>query len=265
MQATVLTSEQRDAFVRDGFVKVQGLIPPAVVKSTREALAYELDIDDHDPTTWVNKPETAGEAWKLTLPCWTPSIEAAGRDLVGPYIAQGPKVSPYLERVGAADPSFEGYIPVLRFPDGGDQAFGPPPAAYHIDGGASMWPSQLYLVVFVYLVDVKPYGGATVVLPGSHRQIFKHWLEQPDAAATQEFPDFSSKEPLPVAGRAGDVLLMHHLCAHSGSQNHDLHIRYGLNSYIEVDPEHPYRRRTGAPESDWTPLDYTLRTDTTDP
>lgn len=262
MPGAWLSTDQKDAFVRDGFIKVPGLVPPEVVSSTRAAVASELGIDDADPATWAGKPTTAGDAWKVTLPCWTPAIEAAGRELVGPHIASGPKISPYLEGIGA-DPWIEGYIPVLRYPDGGEPVFGPVPTSYHVDGArfVTLWPEELYLVVFVYLVDVKDYGGATVVLPGSHRQIFEHWVGHPEAAETKA-PELAYRDPLPVEGRAGDVIFMHYLCAHSSSANHDRHIRYGLNGSINVDRTHPYERRVGPPAVDWTPMDYTLRTDT---
>lgn len=54
---------------------------------------------------------------------------------------------------------------------------------------------------------------------------------------------------------------MHYLLVHSGSANHADRIRVGLNTAVMPDPAHPYQRRQGSPQPDWTPLDHTLRTD----
>ena len=37
--------------------------------------------------------------------------------------------------------------------------------------------------------------------------------------------------------------------------------RSGLNTAVMPDPERPYSRKSGPPQPDWTPLDWTLRTD----
>jgi hypothetical protein len=261
---TILSPVELNSFVRDGYIKVPDLIPPAIVEGTRRNIATAAGIDESDPSTWRNLSKTLGDLWDVTLPCWTPGIEAVATQLVGPHIAHGPKLSPYLRAAGK-DPWFEGFIPVLSYPDGGPRVFTRQsmPGSYHVDGIdlVSHWPKELYLVVFAYLVDVKSYGGATVVIPGSHRQIFEHWLTNPEDAATKRVPDLPHSLPLPIEGQAGDVLFMHYLCAHSGSTNHDDHIRYGLNSSINVDPAYPYRPRRSSPAPDWTPLDRTLRTD----
>ncbi len=97
--------------------------------------------------------------------------------------------------------------------------------------------------------------------PGATGRFFEHWYRYPEAAASKAVPDLDYKEPFPVEGKAGDVIFMHYLCAHAGSENHDTQVRYGLNSDIVVDEVHPYERRPTAPAGDWTPLDYTLRTD----
>lgn len=259
----ILTARQVDDFIRDGYIKVGDLITPDVVDRTRVAIADSIGIDESDPSTWGERP-TPLDCWDVTLRCWTPDIEQVGRELVGPDTDHGPHRSPYLERKGK-DPWMFGYIPVLSYPVGGEKRFTPKPTpdGYHVDGIhlVTTWPVYRYLVVFVYLVDVEPFGGATVVLPGSHRRIFEHWYRDRKAAASGRVPDLDYGDPVAVAGRAGDVIFMHYLCAHSGSQNHDEHIRFGLNSGIGPDPKRPYRWKSNGPSEEWTPLDWTLRTD----
>jgi len=181
--------------------------------------------------------------------------------LVGPCFVRGLCHSPYLESQGVAPAIMPGYIPVLNFPAPGPRQF-QRPSGYHIDGMhlTTLWPEKHFLVVFAYLTDVAEYGGATTVLPGSHRQAFAHWVRTGHPGSTHP-PDLEYADPVPLAGLAGDVIFMHYLTVHSGSPNHAEQIRVGLNTAVMPDAERPYRRKEGPPGPDWTPLDYTLRTD----
>jgi len=150
---------------------------------------------------------------------------------------------------------------VLTFPTPGPPRF-EPPKGYHIDGLhlTTLWPDKHYLIVFAYLTDVAEHGGATTVLPGSHRQVFENWVRagHPDMSRP---PDLDYAAPRPLPGEAGTVIFMHYLTVHSGSVNHSDTIRVGLNTAVMPDPAQPYRRPVGAPGPGWTPLDRTLRTD----
>jgi hypothetical protein len=256
----ILSSTQRELFVRDGFVIVRRLLPRDLVTATRERILAE-----------VNAAPPAGETLyqarftSLTAACMTPDVFAVGEALAGPHLRRDSIYSPFLESQGESAYLF-GYVPVLRYPQPGPKLFQKPETGWHIDGyrGVTLFPALLYLVVFAYLSDVRDYGGATVVRPGSHRQIFESWRRSGDVSDNR-LPDLPWSEAVPVEGEAGDVLFLHYLLAHTGSPNHDGHIRVGLNSAIEPDPAHPYQPKSGAPTPEWTPMDYTLRTDTLSP
>jgi ectoine hydroxylase-related dioxygenase (phytanoyl-CoA dioxygenase family) len=114
-------------------------------------------------------------------------------------------------------------------------------------------------VPFIYLTDVREYGGATAVLPGSHRQLFCHWMTEGSGPGGEtDIPDLPYSKPVAIKGRAGDVIWMHYLLAHGSSENHDAHVRVALNGTIRPDPQHPYQPRNGPPADDWTPIDRTL-------
>ena len=260
--AAKITEEQRQQFIRDGFLVARGLLPAAIVESTREALLAALAIDAAYPDSWKGKGISADPAViALTIPCRTDGVEDIAKQLVGPNFVRGLCHSPYLEAQGVSPPTISGYIPVLNFPSPGPREF-QRPAGYHIDGMhlTTLWPGMFSLVVFAYLTDVVSYGGATTVLPGSHRQVFEHWFRSGHPGSTTP-PDLDYAEPLPVEGSAGDVIFMHYLTVHSGSLNHSEKIRVGLNTAVMPIQEQPYLRKEGAPQPDWTPLDYTLRTD----
>lgn len=257
-----LSAAERRQFIDNGYVVVRDLIPPDVVAATRRKLLEALRIDANDPATWESKSVPSDPVViALTEPCRTAGVEAVAAQLAGPHFVRARSFSPYLEARGIDPPVISGFIPVLNFPTPGPRQF-VRPGSYHIDGmhRTTLWPEKHFLVVFAYLTDTTEYGGATAILPGSHRQVFAHWLRQNHPGSTNP-PDLPYADPVPLPGRAGDVIFMHYLAVHSGSANHSDHIRVGLNTAILPDPEHPYLLREGVPQSGWTPLDWTLRTD----
>jgi hypothetical protein len=258
-----LSEAQIEQFIRDGYVVARGLLAPGLVADTRERLLAAMGVDPAAPETWKGKslsPDPAVIA--LTAACRTEAVEGIAEQLVGPEFLRGLCRSPYLESQGVAPAIIPGYIPVLNFPTPGPRRF-QRPTGYHIDGMrlTTLWPVWHYLILFAYLSDVAEYGGATTLLPGSHRQVFAHWVRAGHPGSTHP-PELAYADPLPLPGRAGDVIFMHYLTVHSGSANHSDAIRVGLNAVVMPDPARPYRRKPGPPGPDWTPLDTTLRTDT---
>ena len=261
---TRLTDAQIEQFIRDGYVVARGLLPPNLVADTRDKLLAALCLDPDDPTTWVGAESVISDpaVVALTEPCRTEGVERVAEQLVGPHFMPGVMFSPYLESRGVDPPTRGGYIPVLNSPAPGPRAF-VRPAGYHIDGmhHTTTWPGKFFLVVFAYLTDVAEWGGATTILPGSHRQVFEHWAKIGHPGSTHPPTDLPFADPVPLPGTAGDVIFMHYLAVHSGSANRSDHIRVGLNTAVLPDPARPYERKPGPLRPDWTPLDHTLRTD----
>lgn len=260
-----LTEAQRDGFVRDGYVRVPGLLPPELTASLRAGLLESLAIDPDDPRTWEGKPVTVDDARAIaaTEAGRTDAFEAVAEQLVGPDFVRGVCYSPFLEWRGKPPVIRAGFIPVLKYPEPDAADWEPTRGAWHIDGGESIraWPTVNLLAVMAYLSDTPAHGGATVVWPGSHRQVFARWRATGDAGAPQVPPDLPYAAPVAVAAQAGDVLFMHYLLVHAGSPNRADRIRVGMNTAVMPHPARPYRPRTGPPAADWTPLDHTLRTD----
>ena len=256
--------EQREQFIRDGYVIVSGLIPEAAVVSTRESLLAATGMRQEDPATWDRGATVLADLTDLTLPCWTDAMLEVAAALAGPHLSRETVYSAFREQQGQP-PEMTGYIPILNYPRPGPPVFDPPTGA-HIDGlhRTRLFPEFQYLVVFAYLTDVPAYGGATAVWPGSHRRLFEHWRARgvgPGGAVPDRTFDLDLGDPVPAVGSAGDVIFMHYLLVHSGSVNHADRIRIGLNSAIHPDPARPYIPKSGPPQPDWTPLDWTLRTD----
>lgn len=264
----MLSQEQKDQFVRDGYVVVRGLIPDDIVRETRDNLMNDLGVVIDDPTTWKSKQETAAWMWgagRFTHKVRSAAVEEVVEDLVGPRFLK--KLSfHYGKETQGLDACEEGFIPVLTYPTpnaNGHRGF-VEPQGWHLDGmyGTSLLPGVLMMVAFVYLTDVAEDGGATTVKPGSHRQIFEYWTQNGiDENSMGDYNELEFAPSVPIAGQAGDVVFFHYLMLHSGSDNFDKHIRVGLNTCVHQEVGRPYLPRKGAPDASWTPFDLTLRTD----
>lgn len=260
-----LNDEQRLQFIEEGYVCVSGLLPPSLVAETKSKLLGSMNIAENDPATWEGKPSfpNALDVIATTEDARTAEFESVVAELVGEDFQRGVCFSPFLEWNGLP-PMCRGYIPVLTYPSQGEKRF-QVPTGFHIDGGryVTTYPERYFLAVMAYLTDVCEYGGATAVKPGSHRQVFEHWLktghtpEEPFAIV----PSLDFAPPVPIVAKAGDVCFMHYLLVHSGSANTSDAIRVGMNTAVAPLSERPYLPKSGAPTPDWTPLDYTLRTD----
>ena len=86
----------------------------------------------------------------------------------------------------------------------------------------------------IYLTDVQPHGGGTVVWPGSHRRLETLASSHPQrykylATLYRDISTLDLGSPREINARAGDVLYYHYLCAHSGSTNTGPGPRLALN------------------------------------
>lgn len=262
-----LTPEQKAQFIRDGYTVARGLLPREAVIATRDALLRDCGLSLTDPATWKSRKETVDWAWgagRFTHALRSRAVEEVVEEVVGPHFVRGLSFHPGKETVGLVARE-EGYIPVLTYPHPERATMEKKfvePQGWHVDGinGTDVQPRVLMMVIFAYLTDVSEHGGATTFKPGSHRQVYEHWMQNGMTPIYELMPQFAPS--LPVAGQAGDVIFFHYLQVHSGSDNFDDHIRLGLNTAVHEDPAHPYEPPVGPPTPDWTPFDYTLRTDT---
>lgn len=263
-----LTDDDRSFFIENGYFHARGLLPPGLVASIKGNLLGALAIDESDPATWQGKPGTVDDAKAIaaTEPGRSDAFESVVEQLVGPDFIHGVCYSPFLEWHHKPPFLRAGFIPVLKFPEPGEKVWQPTRAGWHVDGGESIraWPTVNFLAVMAYLSDTPDYGGATIVWPGSHRQVFTRWIATGDDGAPKVPEDLPVREPVPVETKAGDVLFMHYLLVHAGSPNRAGRIRIGINTAVFPHPARPYRPKCGPPTPEWTPLDFTLRTDTLD-
>ena len=262
---TTLTPSQKQQFIEEGYLVVPNLLPAELVEETRRNLCASMEIDPNDTATWAGKASFPADLNVIatTAIARTPEFESVVEQLVGEGFLRVVCFSPFLEW-NNLPPECTGYIPVLTYPTDGEKQIAP--TSFHIDGGkyVTTYPERYLLAVMAYLSDVTEYGGATVVRPGSHRQVFERWLaegHQPESPFAI-VPPLEFSDPVPIVAKAGDVCFMHYLMVHSGSLNYESTLRIGMNTAVQPDDKRPYLPKAGEPQPDWTPMDYTLRTDT---
>ncbi len=123
-KSTMLTSEQREQFIRDGYVAVSGLIPTDVVETTREAILWAVNLSLTDPATWpAGAVGVLDKVIEPTKPCRTAAMEDAPSELIGDIQWHGQCISSIMENQGKS-PYLEGFIAVLTFPRPGEKRFG---------------------------------------------------------------------------------------------------------------------------------------------
>ena len=217
----VLTADEVDSFIADGFVAIRGAVPGDVIDACQKAIWDELGqqgVTD-DPATWT------APVVRISCPEGGPFVDAGTRPAVWEACDQ---------LIGGPDrwwrrPGVGGTLPV-RFPSEGD----PGDAGWHIeasyaeDGGMRVnYRSRARGLLALYLLtDVDEASAPTRLRPGSHLDAARvlapagdagmPWLEAAQAAA-------AATGHLPTAlatGQAGDVFLCHPFLVHAATWPH---------------------------------------------
>jgi len=206
------TPEQRRSFDDNGFLLVSGLIPEGVPAAARAALWKAVGADPGTCATWPERTVALGCDDPAVTGCFTNSMAEFVDVLSG-------------EAAAGWTPPDAGFA-IIAFPVPGPWTPQPP----HIDHalpahGHRVFPRPMRLASLLYLNDVAPCSGGTVVWPGSHKAILALAESDPERFALMTPLDVALRaelslgEGIEVGGKEGDVLFYHYLTAHSGSSN----------------------------------------------
>jgi len=217
----VPTSRQRESFAENGFLLVSGLMPDGIPSLAEAALWRATGADPDDRATW---PERT-----VALGCDDPSVRGCFTREMAEFV----DVLSEEARPAWAPPS-AGFA-IIAFPTPGPWVPQPP----HIDhalakDGYRVFPRPMRMASLLYLNDVAPRSGGTVVWPGSHKAIQALAESDPDRLALMTPLDIALRaeldlgEGVEAGGKAGDVLFYHYLTAHSGSSNAGNYPRFAL-------------------------------------
>ena len=208
---SILTTEQRAAFDRDGFLLVPGLIPDEIAAKAEAAVWQSLGAEPNKPSTWEGKPVGLGQTSPDVLAIFSPKMA----QLVDEICKEAaPNWQP-------PPSSFALNI----FPQGGEWSHYGPHIDHALDkDGFLTFPRPMRLASLLYLTDCKRDGAPTIVWPGSHKKIEALAKSDPErfrlmATLNRSLGELDLGEGIQVEGQRGDVLFYHYLCAHSGSRN----------------------------------------------
>lgn len=162
----MLTPAQHEEFERAGLLHVPGAIPAADAEAMCDRI-WEHVLEAHgmertDPATWLIEERLSGFQRVARRPEFdrigSPTVRSVLDDLLEEWI----------------EPRRWG-VPLVTFPQRDEAAWDVPFGAWHNDFMPFRERSGLRAVqIFVLLNDIRPRGGATLVLTGSHRLVTKY-------------------------------------------------------------------------------------------
>lgn len=212
-----LTVQQIDAFVADGFIRIEGAVPLEVARRCREELWLATGYDPDDASTWadtlVRLPGLATPPFREAAT--SPELHEAFDQLVGP--------GRWLPRKGL------GSFP-LRFPGNGE----PEEAGWHVEASfpgsdgsmrVSLRSKGRALLMLFLFSEVGRDDAPTLIRSGSHLDVptyLRHfgeegreWMNLCGAVVPA-----SAHRPIRLAtGTLGDVYLCHPFLIHSAQQH----------------------------------------------
>jgi ectoine hydroxylase-related dioxygenase (phytanoyl-CoA dioxygenase family) len=205
----MLTAAQRDVFERDGLLLVSGLIEVDVARAGGDILVRAAAAEpEHE--RFADGSMHRRYAHPELLACFTRRALDTAAELTG-------------AGTGAFDAPADAYTSTV-FPTVAPWTG----SSRHIDvfweKGVPIFPRPYAIGLIIYLSDVTPGGGGTLVWPGSHRQLEAIARSDPQRYPSTEtlnadVPGFSLGEPRELTPACGDVLFYHYLCVHAGSRN----------------------------------------------
>lgn len=202
--APVLTATDLAFFDQHGYVVLPGAIPPETCSAAAAAIWEFVGARPDRPDTWYSGPQ--GHS------IWVPLLR-----------------HPALQAARASPRIFTAFAQLWGRTDlwvNVDQAgFNPPERpGWPFPGPLLHWDASLELPIhfglqgILYLTHTEAQQGAFTCVPGFHRRI-EDWLRNLPPGADPRLQDLASFGPVPIAGRAGDLIVWHHALPHGSSPN----------------------------------------------
>lgn len=219
----MLSEAQARAYDEQGYLLASGLIPDPIATEAEASMWRLLDARPDEPSAWAYVPPGHRVYDEPALvACYTPALlEAAAR------LAEDDPAT-----IRAPTRAYA----INLFPKPGEWQWPKPHIDHAIkEAGHHVFPRAFRVASMVYLSDVPPHGGGTVVWPGSHRQLEALARSDPERfdlmwALNQEVGRIELNSPVELTPRRGDVLFYHYLCAHAGSANTSNRVRLAMNA-----------------------------------
>lgn len=253
----MLTHQQVSEFGQQGLIHLSQAVPAASVTAMRDRLWAFLSVThgrrQDDPATWTGLDGRT----RFKILTRTGAFDELGEYLAGPIDALlGP---------GGWQPPAHWGRPLVTFPDPG-RKWVLPATGWHVDSHQWSAGEVPGLVVFTFLDEVRPQGGGTLVMTGSHRVTWRlcqqaggfmrtgemksvlagesAWLadlwREPIAGQAQLVRYFADGTVMDgthlrvaeLCGRPGDVVLMNQRVLHNAAPNARSTPRLMLSDFI---------------------------------
>ena len=216
-----LSQTQLDAYARDGYILLSGLISDDTAIAAEETMWACMQARADDPQTWPDGNYAKGHDNPEIVACYTDEYLQTAAQLCGDS----------LESVKAPG----GALAINIFPSAGPWKKPSPHIDHAIkEHGHKTFPRPFRVATMTFLSDVEKQGGGTAVWPDSHRRL--ETLARSDEARyeymwvlNQELDQAELGDPLVLTPQRGDVLFYDYLCAHAGSANISSKPRLALN------------------------------------
>ena len=216
-----LTAADLAFWDRHGYVVLHDAVPPGHAQAAAQAIYDFLAIDPQQPDTWYGKAH-GHSIWVPLLhhpALWanrnSPRIHRAFAQLW-----RRSDLWVNVDQAGFNPPERPGWL----FP-------GP-----HLHWDVSLvQPIPFGVQGILYLTDTAADQGAFTCVPGFHRLI-EDWLHALPPAADPRAQDLRALGPVPIPGRAGDLIIWHHALPHGASPNRATQPR--VVQYLTMRPTH---------------------------
>ena len=229
MDYRVLTEEQAEQFLSQGFVKVEGCFDKADIQDWIDLAFERLGYDAGDPSTWAEPRVHMPSMNRIDVAEFAPKAWGAICDLMGGE-----------ERIKT--PIRWGDAFIVNFNVGADNPWQPPSpkvGGWHKDGD---WfrhfldsPEQGLLTVILW-DDVLPQSGGTFIAMDSIEPIARYLVNYPEGLTPKEAQFGKMIEQCTqgqeATGKAGDVFLLHPYMLHAASQNPSGRARFITNPAV---------------------------------
>lgn len=218
---TSLSFHQIQQYENDGFLLVSDLIPEDLVANAVSAMWSCLKLSPDDPSSWpAGSQGVRLQEHSAMTACFTPEVLEAAAILSH---ENHPLKAP--EHVHS----------INVFPKPGEWKW----HGMHIDHAIKnenhrVFPKAFGIAVMIYLNNVAPKGGGTVLWPGSHRRLEELARRDPVQyefmwRLNADLNKVDLGDPVELLPQGGDVLFYHYLVVHSGSNNTSDRPRFALN------------------------------------
>lgn len=219
--ADVLSHTDISFFNANGYFVLRNAVSSDQCSNARQAILNYLFADPDDPSYWYATHE--GQRGLMLTFYHHPALVAnrsSGRiKRAFEQLYQSTAIHPVVDKV----------------------SFNPPETtSYRFQGSPLHWdvslapPIPLKLQGLLYLNDVDETGGAFHCVPGFHLRV-EEWLQQLPAGVNPRDEAIRTLQPVPITGRAGDLIIWQQAVPHCATANRGLVPRFV--QYITYDPD----------------------------